>query len=61
MQQVARRSAHVERVVYAPRSVGEGFAIGVSWIVALPVRWWASWQQVARRLAADPAAFVNHR
>jgi hypothetical protein len=55
------QSANAVRLALAPRSVGEGFAIGLGWLVALPGRWWAVWQDVARRLADDPAAFVNHR
>jgi hypothetical protein len=61
MRAVAARVAHEERVAVAARSVGEGFASGLAWLVALPGRWWSAWQRVGRRLAADPAAFVNHR
>jgi len=35
--------------------------LGLGWLVALPGRWWGAWPATARRLAADPATFVNHR
>jgi hypothetical protein len=61
MRTVMGQSAKVVPAAPARRSVGEGFAIGLAWLVGLPRRWWAAWQRTARRLAADPATFVNHR
>jgi hypothetical protein len=53
--------ADAGRVVLAPQSVGQGFAIGLGWLLSLPRRWWGAWLQTAARLAAHPATFVNHR
>ena len=61
MRAVARQPAEVVVVVGWP-SLGRGtLLVALGWLASLPRRWWAAWPETARRLADEPASFVNHR